>query len=108
VLRDAQIPVEINPSHLPAAAKYAAEVKANENKDIDGADVVTWVRNRLVHPQESQERVYGLDGLTRDTWLLARHYLVLLILNSLGYSGSYRDLTRIRGWVGDVTVVPWT
>ncbi|MEV0906141.1 hypothetical protein [Streptomyces hokutonensis] len=108
VLRDAQIPVEINPSHLPAAAKYAAEVKANENKDIDGADVVTWVRNRLVHPQESQERVYGLDGLTRDTWLLARHYLVLLILNSLGYSGSYRDLTRIRGWVGDVSVVPWT
>lgn len=107
VLRDAQIPVDIDPALLPAAAQYAAEVKANENKDIDGADVVTWVRNRLVHPQESQVRVYGLDGLTRDAWLLARHYLVLLILNSLGYNGSYRDLTHIRGWVGDVSKVPW-
>ncbi|MFI2434541.1 hypothetical protein [Streptomyces sp. NPDC018693] len=107
VLLSAQIPVDINPQLLPAAAQYAADVKMNENKDIDGADVVTWVRNRLVHPQESQEPVYRLDGLTRDAWLLARHYLVLLILNSLGYNGNYRDLTRIRGWVGDVASVPW-
>lgn len=107
LLRDAQISVDINRGLLPAAAQYAADVKAKENKDIDGADVVTWVRNRLVHPQESQERVYRLDGLTRDAWLLTRHYLVLLILNSLDYSGSYRDLTRIRGWVSDVTKVPW-
>ncbi|MFC9429924.1 hypothetical protein [Streptomyces sp. NPDC056987] len=107
VLLSAQIPVEINPQLLPAAAQYAADVKMNENKVIDGADVVTWVRNRLVHPQESQEPVYRLDGLTMDAWLLARHYLVLLILNSLGYSGNYRDLTRIRGWVGDVANVPW-
>lgn len=107
VLLSAQIPVDINPHLLSAAAQYAADVKVNENKDIDGADVVTWVRNRLVHPQESQEPVYRLDGLTRDAWLLARHYLVLLILKSLGYNGSYRDLTRIRGWVGDVANVPW-
>ncbi|MEU6064055.1 hypothetical protein ABZ864_06000 [Streptomyces sp. NPDC047082] len=107
VLRGAQIPVDINSRHLPAAAQYAADVKVNENKDIDGADVVTWVRNRLVHPQESQEPVYRLDGLTRDAWLLTRHYLVLLILNSVGYNGNYRELTRIRGWVGDVSKVPW-
>ncbi|MFD3930030.1 hypothetical protein [Streptomyces sp. NPDC058614] len=108
VLRDAQIPVVINPRLLPAAAQYAADVKAKENKDIDGADVVTWVRNRLVHPQESQERVYRWDGLTRDAWLLARHYLVLLILNSVGYSGSYRDLSRLQDWVSDVAKVPWS
>ncbi|AZQ39086.1 hypothetical protein EJ357_41325 [Streptomyces cyaneochromogenes] len=107
VLRGAHIPVDINPRHLPAAAQYAADVKAKENENIDGADVVTWVRNRLVHPQESQEPVYRLDGLTRDAWLLARHYLVLLILSSVGYNGKYRDLTRIRGWVGDVSLVPW-
>lgn len=107
VLLSAKIPVGIDPHLLPAAAQYAANVKMDENKDIDGADVVTWVRNRLVHPQESQKPVYRLDGLTRDAWLLARHYLVLLVLNSLGYNGSYRDLTRIRGWVGDVAEVPW-
>ncbi|MGW8555238.1 hypothetical protein [Streptomyces tubercidicus] len=107
VLRDAQISVGIDPNLLPTATQYAAGVKADKKIDIDGADVVTWVRNRLVHPQESQELVYRLDGLTKDAWLLARHYLVLLILNSLSYKGSYRDLTRIRGWVGDVRNVPW-
>ncbi|MGW7523038.1 hypothetical protein [Streptomyces sp. NPDC054783] len=107
VLRGARIPVDIDPDLLPAAAQYAADAKADENRDVDGADVVTWVRNRLVHPQESQEPVYRLDGLTRDAWLLARHYLVLLIMNSVGYDGSYRDLRRIRGSVGDVGSVPW-
>ncbi|MFJ9173163.1 hypothetical protein [Streptomyces sp. NPDC102360] len=107
VLLSSQIPVDINPNLLPAAAQYASDAKVNENKEIDGADVVTWVRNRLVHPQESQEPVYRLDGLTRDAWLLARHYLVLLILNSLGYNGKYRDLTQIRGRVGDLASVPW-
>lgn len=51
-------------------------MKAKENKDIDGADAVTWVRNRPVHPQESLEQVYRRDGPTRDVWILARHYLV--------------------------------
>jgi len=42
-----------------------------------------------------------------EVWLLARHYLVLLILHSLGYQGSYRDRRKLRGMAGDVDKVPW-
>jgi hypothetical protein len=69
---------------------------------------VTQIRNRLVHPRGAQERVYRLDGLVAEVWRLTRHYLVLLILHSLRYQGSYRDLRRVRGWVGEVGNVPWT
>ena len=38
---------------------------------------------------------------------MARHYLVLLILHSMGYRGPYRDLRRTSGRAGDVAEVPW-
>jgi hypothetical protein len=68
---------------------------------------VTWTRNRLVHPKGAQENVYRLDGLVTEVWYLARHYLSLLILHSLGYQGSCRDLRKSDGWVGDIAKVPW-
>jgi hypothetical protein len=74
---------------------------------LDGPDVVTQIRNRLVHPRGAQERVHRLGGLVAEVWLLTRHYLVLLILHSLGYQASYRNLRRTRGWAGEVGNVPW-
>ena len=38
---------------------------------------------------------------------MARHYLVFLILHSMGYRGPYRDLRRTSGRAGDVAEVPW-
>ena len=70
--------------------------------------MVTQIRNRLVHPRGAQERVYRLDDLVAEVWRLARHYLALLILHSLGYQGSYRDLRKTGGWAGDVGDVPWS
>jgi hypothetical protein len=60
-----------------------------------------------VHPKGMQERVYRLQGLVAEVWLLTRHYLVLLILHSLGYQGAYRDLRKPQGWAGEVEDVPW-
>jgi hypothetical protein len=108
VLTDAHIPTDIDAGLLPITARFAAEEKQRQGKVLDGPDVVTWVRNRLVHPKDIQERVYRLEGLVAEVWLLTRHYLVLLILHSLGYQGSYRDLRKTRGWVGEVDDVPWT
>jgi hypothetical protein len=68
---------------------------------------VTQIRNRLVHPRGLQEGVYRLEGLVPEVWLLTRHYLVLLILHSLGYQASYRDLRKTGGWAGEVGNVPW-
>jgi hypothetical protein len=107
VLTDAQIPTDIDAGLLPVTARLAAEEQARQGRVLDGPDVVTQVRNRLVHPKGAQERVYRLEGLVAEVWRLMRQYLVLLILHSLGYQGSYRDLTKLRGWAGEVGNVPW-
>lgn len=107
VLTEAQIPIDIDPDLLPVTARHAAQVKQSQGWNLDGADMVTWTRNQLVHPEGTQEQVYRLNGLVAEVELLTRHYLALLILNSLSYQGSYRDLRSRRGWVGDVAKVPW-
>jgi hypothetical protein len=108
LLTDAQIPTDIDAGLLPVTARFAAEEKQRQGKVLDGPDVVTQIRNRLVHPRGAQERVYRLEGLVAEVWRLTRHYLVLLILHSLGYQASYRDLRKTRGWAGEVGSVPWT
>jgi hypothetical protein len=107
LLTDAQIPTDIDAALLPVTARFAAEEQQRQGKVLDGPDVVTQIRNRLVHPRGAQEPVYRLEGLVAEVWLLTRHYLALLILHSLGYQGSYRDLRKTRGWAGDVGDVPW-
>jgi hypothetical protein len=107
VLSNAQIPIDVDPALLPAAAAFVAGETGRQGQNLDGAEVVTRIRNRLVHPKGAQERVYRQDGLVIDTWLLIRHYLTLLILHSLGYNGAYRDLRKIHGWATEVGTVPW-
>jgi hypothetical protein len=106
-LTDAKIPTDIDPQLLPVITKFVADERAQYGAVLDGPGVVTQIRNRLVHPKAAQERVYRLDGLVAEVWLLTRHYLVLLILHSLGYQGSYRDLRRLHGLAGEVDEVPW-
>ncbi|WP_030730202.1 hypothetical protein [Streptomyces sp. NRRL F-2890] len=107
VLENAGISLNAEAEYLPAAATFAAEQQASRDQPVDGADIVTRVRNRLVHPKEDQEPVYRIKGLVTDIWLLTRHYLALLILHSIGYCGSYHDLSRTSGWVGETKPVPW-
>ena len=108
LLTEAQIPTDIDAALLPVTARFAAYEHQRQGKVLDGPEVVTQIRNRLVHPRGAQERVYRRDGLAAEVWLLTRHYLALLILHSLGYQGSYRDLRNTGGWAGDVGDVPWS
>jgi hypothetical protein len=101
-LRTAHIPTSIDASSLPALAALAA------TKGLDGPGAVVHVRNHLVHPTRLQEDIYKNRGLTRDAWLLVRHYVNLLILFSVGYSGSFARLLPPWGWAGEVEPVPWT
>ena len=107
VLEGARIPIDIDCSLLPVLAEYADQMKQLQGLHLDGADMVTWTRNRLVHPEGTQEPVYRLNGLVAEVSLLTRHYLALLILHSLGYHGNYRDLRKRQGWSGDIAKVPW-
>ena len=106
-LTNAKIPTDIDAQLLPVITTFVADERAQYGAVLDGPGVVTQIRNRLVHPKAAQERVYRLDGLVAEVWLLTRHYLVLLILHSLRYQGSYRDLRKLRRLAGDVDKVPW-
>ena len=108
VLTEAQISVAVDDQQLPITALFMTEECLRQNNISDNAQVVTQVRNGLVHPKGAQEKIYRLDGLVVEAWLVTRHYLVLLILHSLGYKGVYRDLREVSGWAGShISNVPW-
>jgi len=101
VLAAAQIPIQIDASLLPALDSLATE------KNLVGPEALTWVRNRLMHPDDRTPDVYQRVGLLRDTWTCTRYYLTLLILHSVGFSGSLRDLRSLSGMASDTQPVPW-
>lgn len=101
VLEEAGIPTDIDAANLPALAAYA------QRDNIDGPTAVTRVRNRLVHPKDPQDQIYRHEGLVRDAWLLSLNYVTLLILHSIGYRGSYGDLSHLTRWAGETNPVPW-
>lgn len=107
LMTESAVDLRVHADRLPAATAYAASQQVDGARSADGADVVTRVRNRLVHPKETQEPVYGVKGLVTDTWLLTRQYLALLVLRSIGYRGSYQDLSRSNRWAGETEPVPW-
>jgi hypothetical protein len=107
VLAGAKIPAEVDTSLLPVITQFAEDERQRQGTVLDGAHVVTQIRNRLVHPTGDQERVYQRSGLLMEVWLLTRHYLVLLVLHSVGYRGMYRDLRKTSGWAFDRAPVPW-
>ncbi|MFD7632287.1 hypothetical protein [Streptomyces sp. NPDC059873] len=107
VLTDIRVPLSIEEESLPALAQLVTMRRQKEGVQMDGPDAATWVRNKLVHPSGSQDLVYQIPGLVTETWLLTRHYLTLLILESIGYCGPYSHLAKLDRWVGEVEEVPW-
>jgi hypothetical protein len=66
MLTEAQIPTDIDAELPPVTARFAAEEKQPQGRVLDGPDVVTQVRHRLMHPEGGQERVYRLEGLVAE------------------------------------------
>lgn len=106
VLAAASIPAGIDSSHQPVITSLAA-AKKKDGLKLDGAGAIAWTRNRLVHPKAGKLEAYQHPGLLVEVWLLLRHYLVLLILHSLGYQNSYRDLRILQGMTSTTSPVPW-
>jgi hypothetical protein len=106
VLTAASIPAGVDSSLQPVMTSLATAKRA-DGLNIDGAGVVAWTRNQLVHPKAGKMRVYQYPGLLVEAWLPLRHYLVLLILHSLDYQGPYRDLRMLQGITSATAPVPW-
>ncbi len=79
------------------------------NDVTDGPDTIVMLRNALTHPTgKNIQALSQLEGRDRfEIWRLSVHYLELLILHTLGYSGGFND--RVRGHEpGNVSkIVPW-
>lgn len=101
---------DISPA-IDAATQPKLTALANETEDIeepkDGPALVAYVRNRITHPKKPHDEIYRHKGLLTESWLLTRHYLTLLILRWLGYTGTYQKFLAPGGWAGDVSTVPW-
>lgn len=108
VLQGINAPIDIDRTQLPAIASFIDDARQRTGEQLDGPDVVTRIRNSLVHPEEAQEKIYRIPGLIMETWLLTRHYLSLLVLESLGYQGPHQNLARIHGWAGETEDTPWS
>ena len=98
VLTDAKISREV-PAGLPALAAKA------EQRSLDGPEVATWVRNRLIHPKRPGEP-YEIEGLVWQTSQLLLEYCELLLLYRLGYKGRFVRRYPPDRWA-HAEAVPW-
>jgi hypothetical protein len=73
---------------------------------LDGPGVVTWARNRLVHPKDPAEP-YRIEHLVWQTAQLLLEYCELLLLHRLGYHGGVRRRYPPHRWIGTSEPVPW-
>src|SRR5260370_34613588 len=74
-------------------------------RNLDGPEVFTFIRNRLVHPPKPttvQDKVPYYEA-----YCLAKWYLELAVLSVCDYKGDYSNRTRSSRWVGQVEKVPW-
>jgi hypothetical protein len=74
-------------------------------KNLDGPEIFTFIRNRLVHPPKPstvQEKVPYYEA-----YCLAKWYLELAVLSVCEFRGKYSNRTRSSRWVGQVENVPW-
>ncbi|MBP2707762.1 hypothetical protein JOL79_28660 [Microbispora sp. RL4-1S] len=101
LLNRANVGCDIDADVLQGLAKFA------EDANLDGPAAITRIRNEIVHPKQPQKKLYESKGLVRDAWLLCYHYLTLLLLHHMEYSGSYQKAIKNDRWAGDVESVPW-
>lgn len=71
----------------------------------DGLAAIAKVRNNFIHPNPTRQ---PFDYQARiQAWLMGQWLLELLILNKVGYSGTYASRLVEGRWVGSVEDVPW-
>ena len=97
LLKWAEIPVTVPDGLLALSA-------AAKDKGMDAPRVLTWIRNRMIHPVDR-------DDLHRDAvqeaWTLSLWYLELLVLRLLSYEGPYHSRVNPSESPRGYALVPW-
>ena len=105
VLGEAGIEQGIDENLLPGL--HAAGQRQPSDRRT-GPVIACRIRNMIVHPTDHEDELYRRDKkLVQQAWLLTQHYLVLLVLNHLGFRGHGRRLIAPGGWASDVAPMPW-
>ena len=92
------IPLQV-PPELEELAKLA------RSRGLDGPEVLTFIRNRIVHPPKEQSK--GQRYPYYQAYSLAKWYVELCLLKLSGFNGKYHNRTRKERWRGQVEDVPW-
>ena len=77
-----------------------------QNKFIDGVDIITYFRNKIVHPSRKRNKA---TLYVEDMWNIieiAIRYVELVILHIISYKGEYSNRLKQRSY-GEVELVPW-
>ena len=80
-------------------------VKLAKGRGLDGPEVLTFIRNRIVHPPKEQNTVQRYPYY--QAYTLAKWYVELCLLKLGGFNGKYHNRTRKVRWSGQVEDVPW-
>jgi len=101
VLNDCKIPVSL-PGNYTRLAAYAAAFAC-----ADGPQTIASIRNNLVHPvNKAKGSGVIMDGVYHEALSLYMWYIELVLLNLMGFSGSYSNRITAN-MVGQVEKVPW-
>lgn len=87
---------------LSIPAHYAA-LKFIAAQGQDSLDVITSLRNGLVHPDATRHKQ---AGAYYQAWQLSLQYVEFALLRLCGHSGKYANRIAKR-WAGQVETVPW-
>ena len=77
-----------------------------QNKFIYSVDLITYFRNKIVHPSRKRNRA---TLHVEDMWniiQIAIRYVELVLLHLIGYKGEYSNRLKERSY-GEVELVPW-
>ena len=77
-----------------------------QSKFLDGVDLITYFRNKIVHPSRKRNRA---TLHVEDMWniiQIAIRYVELVMLHLINYKGEYSNRLKERSY-GEVELVPW-
>lgn len=98
-----KIPTQI-PQSLQSLGNTATSLKLN-----NGPDILTKLRNLLVHPtKKNREEFDTFDATSKiEAWALAMWYFELCLLHLLGYRGNYCSRVKDNQKTTNERAVPW-
>ena len=97
LLKWVSVPVEV--PHFLATLDSVAS-----SQNMDGPEVLAWIRNRIVHPDKKDQLDYGP---VRDAWKLSLWYLELLLLRLFDYEGPYKSRVDSPQQLDESRFIPW-